>query len=82
MILPETVLEKYIEHIMTDDGYRGWEKLIRPKNAIKAMEEFHKERNKDELTAFLQFLMDNSYCNSGVYCELPTAIDRYLHPEL
>ncbi len=37
---------------------------------------------KDELTTFLDFLLKNGYCDSDVYSEPPTAIDRYMHPKL
>jgi len=44
--------------------------------------EYHEEKNKDELTSFLNFLLKEGYCDSDVYCEGNSAIDRYLHPKL
>ena len=49
---------------------------------IEFAKEYHAEKNKDELTLFLDFLLKENYCDSDVYAESPTAIDRYLHPEL
>jgi len=43
---------------------------------------YTKEQVKDELTKFLDFLLKNGYCDSDVYSEPPSAIDRYMHPEL
>jgi len=40
------------------------------------------EYTKSELTNFLDFLLKNGYCDSDVYSEPPSAIDRYMHPEL
>jgi len=37
---------------------------------------------KDELTNFLDFLLKEGYCDSDVYSESPSAIDRYMHPNL
>ncbi len=37
---------------------------------------------KDELTKFLDFLLKNGYCDTDVYSEPPSAIDRYMHPSL
>jgi hypothetical protein len=45
---------------------------------LAAMEEYRVE----ELTSFLNFLMKEGYVDSDVYSEPPTAIDKYLHPEL
>ncbi|KKM93745.1 hypothetical protein LCGC14_1205390 [marine sediment metagenome] len=35
-----------------------------------------------ELTSFLDFLLKNGYCDTDVYSEPPSAIDRYMHPSL
>ena len=40
------------------------------------------ELTKTELTIFLDFLLKNNYCDSDVYDEPPSAIDRYMHPKL
>ena len=45
-------------------------------------ESYAKELVKDELTKFLDFLLKNGYCDSDVYSEPPSAIDRYMHPKL
>ncbi|HDY88086.1 MAG TPA: hypothetical protein ENH82_08245 [bacterium] len=37
---------------------------------------------KDELTTFLDFLLKNGYCDTDVYDEPPSAIDRYMHSSL
>ena len=41
---------------------------------MKLLDEFQ----KDLLTDFLDFLLKESYCDTDVYCEPPTAIDQYL----
>lgn len=46
------------------------------------MEKYMNELIKDELTKYTDFLFKNSYCDSDVYCEGNSAIDRYMHPEL
>ena len=40
------------------------------------------EKIKDELTDYTDFLLKNGYCDSDVYCEGNSAIDRYMHPKL
>ena len=47
MKTPEEILEKYKENIMTDNGYKGQESLVRPENAIKAMIEYV-DQNKNK----------------------------------
>jgi len=47
----------------------------------EVMEMLYK-RDKDELTKFLDFLLKNGYCDSDVYSEPSSAIDRYMHPKL
>ena len=37
---------------------------------------------KDVLTRYTEFLLGHSYCDADVYCEPPSAIDRFLFPEL
>lgn len=37
---------------------------------------------KDVLTRYTDFLLEWGYCDADVYCEPPTAIDRFLLPEL
>jgi hypothetical protein len=54
------------------------EELIPLRRVAILMEEYSKE----ELTSFLKFLLDELYVDSDVYSEPPTAIDKYLHPEL
>jgi hypothetical protein len=79
MTTPKELIKKYTESIMTEDGWgRGTESLIRPQEAIKMLEEY----KKDLLTDFLEFLLKEGYVDSDVYSEPPTAIDKYLHPEL
>ncbi len=41
-------------------------------------EKLDKQNIEQELTDFLDFLLKNGYCDSDVYCEEPTAIERYL----
>jgi hypothetical protein len=41
-----------------------------------------KQYKIDILTDFLSFLLDYGYCDSDVYCEGNSAIDRYMHPKL
>jgi predicted translin family RNA/ssDNA-binding protein len=40
------------------------------------------EMLKDILTDYDKFLLENGYTDSDVWCEPPTAIDRFLFPEL
>ena len=42
------------------------------------MEKLMNELIKDELTRYTDFLLKNGYCDSDVYCEGNSAIDRYL----
>ena len=44
------------------------------------MEKLMNELIKDELTDYTNFLLKNGYCDSDVYCEGNSAIDRYLFP--
>ena len=34
------------------------------------------------LTEYTDFLLKEQYCDSDVYSEPPSAIDRFMHPEL
>ena len=40
------------------------------------------EYMKDMLTEYTEYLMRDGYCDADVYCEPPTAIDRFLFPDL
>jgi len=40
------------------------------------------EWSKDLLTEYTDFLLKEGYCDSDVYCEPPSAIDRFLIPQL
>ena len=48
----------------------------------KAISSAFKQVVKEELTSFIDFLLREGYCDTDVYAEPPTAIDRYLFPEL
>jgi len=37
---------------------------------------------KDLLTEYTDFLLKNGYCDTDVYCEPPSAVDRFLIPQL
>ena len=37
---------------------------------------------KDILTEYTNFLLKSGYCDTDVKDELPTAIDRFMHPEI
>jgi hypothetical protein len=37
---------------------------------------------KLQLKAYTDFLLEAQYCDSDVYSEEPTAIDRFMNPEL
>ena len=37
---------------------------------------------KQLLTEYTDFLLKNQYCDSDVYSEPPSAIDRFFHPKL
>lgn len=45
---------------------------------VHIMEEY----GKTLLTDYTEFLLKHGYCDSDVYCEPPSAIDRYMHPKL
>jgi len=49
---------------------------------MSEMEKLMNELIKDELTDYTKYLLKAGYCDSDVYCEGNTAIDRYMHPEL
>ena len=40
------------------------------------------EKEKQLLEDFLDFLLKEGYCDSDVYTEPPSAIDRFMHPKL
>ena len=40
------------------------------------------EYMKDMLKMYTDFLLRHNYCDADVYCEPPTAIDRFLFPSL
>ena len=65
--------------------YNRWYKRFE-KFTIHILESYAKqvakERVKDELTSFLNFLLKEGYCDADVYAEPPSAIDRYMHPKL
>ena len=46
------------------------------------MEKLMNELIKDELNDYTEFLMKYGYCDTDVWCEGNSAIDRYMHPEL
>jgi len=43
---------------------------------------FMSEYAKDTIDDFVQFLLENGYCDTDVYAEPPTAIDRFMHPKI
>jgi hypothetical protein len=45
-------------------------------------EHIMEEYLKSQLSEYTDFLLEEGYCDSDVYCEPPTAIDRFLHPKL
>jgi hypothetical protein len=44
--------------------------------------EYYDNLIKEKLQEYTDFLMKEGYCDSDVVSELPTAIDRFLNPEL
>ena len=38
--------------------------------------------SKYMLYEYTEFLLKNGYCDTDVYCEPPSAIDRFFHPSL
>ena len=48
----------------------------------KCMTNYNQDSIKDVLTEYTEFLLKEGYCDSDVYCEPPTAIDRFMHKEL
>ena len=77
MRTPEDVL---IAHGCGDFIVGGYSDLSEA--MIEFAKEYHTEKNKDELTSFLDYLLEAGYCDSDVYCEGSSAIDRYMHPKL
>ena len=55
----------------------AWGKTISI-NILEKVDEFM----KDTLTQYTEFLLKEGYCDSDVYCEPPSAIDRFLTPQL
>ena len=48
----------------------------------KAIEKVFNNVIKEALTEYTDFLLKNQYCDADVYCEPPSAIDRFLFPKL
>jgi|WetSurMetagenome_2_1015567.scaffolds.fasta_scaffold987341_2 hypothetical protein len=42
----------------------------------------YSNHDKELLEKYTKFLLDNSYVDCDVYCEPPSAIDRFMFPEL
>jgi len=49
---------------------------------LKYVFELMEEYAKETLSDYTDFLLDHGYCDTDVYCEPPTAIDRFMHPKL
>ena len=45
---------------------------------FNAMQQFAMQ----QLEEYTNFLLKEGYCDTDVYCEPPTAIDRFIHPKL
>jgi hypothetical protein len=50
--------------------------------AEERLEKYIQERIKSALTDYTDFLLKYGYCDSDVYCEGNSAIDRFMHPNL
>lgn len=49
-----------------------------PERAFKIFEELHNNSNLTLLNEYTEFLIKNSYCDTDVYSESPTAIDDFM----
>lgn len=63
------------EKLLVDE--HSWGKT-RKVDVFKLAEEW----GKDLIEEYTVFLLKNSYCDSDVYSEPPSAIDRFLNPQL
>ena len=63
------------DHLYVDEP--SWSK-VRKVDVFKLVDNY----SKDLLTEYTEFLLKEGYCDSDVYCEPPTAIDRFMHKEL
>jgi len=58
------------------------DKNIPEKRDRQIIEGWLEEYAKEILTDYTDFLLKHGYCDTDVYCEPPTAIDRFMHPKL
>ena len=58
------------------------DKYLNAKDRSDIIEMAVTEWSKNLLTEYTDFLLKNGYCDTDVYCEPPSAIDRFFHPEL
>lgn len=73
MTQPDEILDKII----------GYNSLVRNSDTTHAIVmEAMTEYGKVLITEFLDFLLENNYCDDDVWREPPTAIDRFYHPNL
>ena len=52
--------------------------VLEEEQAIKALDAYAKE----VLTHYTEFLVKSGYCDTDVYNEPPSAIDRFLYPKI
>ena len=58
------------------------DKYLNAKDRSDIIEMAVTEWSKNLLTEYTDFLLKEGYCDSDVYCEPPSAIDRFLIPQL
>ena len=73
--------EKFFIKFMDEDVWNYYDDNVydgRIEPIYDAMSQFAMQQLED----YTQFLLKEGYCDSDVYSEPPSAIDRFMHPKL
>jgi hypothetical protein len=64
----------------SEESSTGFESMVEIYE--KRLEKYIQERIKTALTEYTNFLLKYGYCDSDVYTDGNSAIDRFMHPNL